>query len=332
MDMRLALYELAAEHRLDRTSAARLDRLAGWRDEPAALALWLPRGVAVLAAALGGLGVIFWLAANWDTLGRFGRFGLIETLLLVACIGAWRLPAARTPLGLVALLAIGGLFAYFGQTYQTGADPWQLFALWALLALPLCLALRSDVTWAPWALVVAVAISLWVHAHAGHRWRVDDINGNVHLIGWAAAVLLCAALAPNWRRSTGAGVWSLRAALTFVVLMVTSTSLLRLLADRVSWVYGLGLVVLGLLAVASALQDSFDVYGLSAAALGIDTLLVAGLVRVMFNGSRHGEPIVELGFTGLVAAALLAASVSLVLRLTKRADAGRVDSLRGAQG
>ena len=43
-------------------------------------------------------------------------------------------------LGLLALLGIGGLFAYFGQTHQTGADPWQLFALWAALVLPLRLA------------------------------------------------------------------------------------------------------------------------------------------------------------------------------------------------
>ena len=79
---------------------------------------------------------------------------------------AWR-PAARAPLALLALLGIGGLFAYFGQTYQTGADPWQLFAWWAALALPLCLGVRSDVLWAPWAAVAVGAISLWVHAHTG---------------------------------------------------------------------------------------------------------------------------------------------------------------------
>ena len=41
------------------------------------------------------------------------------------------------PMGLLAMLGMGALFAYFGQTYQTGADPWQLFALWAALSLPL---------------------------------------------------------------------------------------------------------------------------------------------------------------------------------------------------
>ncbi|HJW10240.1 MAG TPA: DUF2157 domain-containing protein, partial [Albitalea sp.] len=98
MDTRLALYELAAQHRLDANAASQLEQRAGLRDEPAALAHWLPRGVAVLAAALGGLGVILWIAANWDTLGRFGRFALLQGVVLVMCAGAlWR-PAARAPL------------------------------------------------------------------------------------------------------------------------------------------------------------------------------------------------------------------------------------------
>ena len=88
MDLRLGLYELAAEHRLDAKACEKLERLAGLHDEPAALSRWLPRGIAVLAAALGGLGIVFWIAANWDTLGRFGRFALLQAVVLVMCAGA----------------------------------------------------------------------------------------------------------------------------------------------------------------------------------------------------------------------------------------------------
>src|SRR3982751_3055676 len=184
MDLRLALSEIAAEHRLDAAATRRLEDLAGLHAEPAALDTLLPRGVAVLAATLGGLGIVFWIAANWATLGRFGRFALLEVFVVAICGGALWKPAARAPLGLLALLAIGALFAYFGQSYQTGADPWQLFAVWAVLALPLCLAARSDVLWAPWALVVMTGISLWVHAHTSHRWRVQTDDLAVHLSGW----------------------------------------------------------------------------------------------------------------------------------------------------
>ncbi|MBK6999474.1 MAG: DUF2157 domain-containing protein [Rhodoferax sp.] len=95
---------------------------AGLAAEPADLALWLPRGVAVLAAALGGLGVVMWIAANWESMGRVGHFALLQGLVLASGLGAGLIQAARLPLGLLAMLGIGALFAYFGQTYQTGAD------------------------------------------------------------------------------------------------------------------------------------------------------------------------------------------------------------------
>jgi uncharacterized membrane protein len=163
MNLRLGLYDVAVRHQLDAEAFRRLQAIAGLRDEPDAIARWLPRVVAVLAAALAGLGIILWIAANWDTLGRFGRFALLQGLVLAMGLGALLRPSARAPLALLAMLGIGGLFAYFGQTYQTGADPWQLFALWAALALPLCIAVKSDVLWAPWALVAMSGVSLWTY-------------------------------------------------------------------------------------------------------------------------------------------------------------------------
>lgn len=322
MDLRLALSEIAAEHRLDARGAARLEALAGLHSEPPLLAAWLPRGVAVLAAALGGLGIVFWIAANWQVLGRYGRFALLEVFVLAMCAGAlWR-PAARAPLGLLALLAIGGLFAYFGQTYQTGADPWQLFAVWAVLALPLCIAARSDVLWAPWALVVMTGISLWVHAHIGHRWRVQPDDLLVHLFGWLGALVLVAALSAPLRRYTGAGIWSLRVAIALAVAMIATTGFAGLFEERAGLFYGLGLAVLVGAAVMLARRESFDVFGLSAVALGLDALLIGGMAYLLFHNA-HGEGLASLLFIGLAAAGLVAASVSLVLRLARRHEGAR---------
>ena len=53
MDLRLALYDLAARHKLDARAADSLEQLAAFEREPASLAWWLPRAIAVLAAALG---------------------------------------------------------------------------------------------------------------------------------------------------------------------------------------------------------------------------------------------------------------------------------------
>src|SRR5690606_20369814 len=102
--------------RLDARGTQRLQQLAGFDEEPAALRERGALGVAVLGAALGGLGIVFWIAANWASLGRFGRFALLQSVIAATCAGALARPAARAPLSLLALLATGGLFAYFGQT------------------------------------------------------------------------------------------------------------------------------------------------------------------------------------------------------------------------
>jgi hypothetical protein len=81
------------------------------------------------------------------------------------------------------------------------------------LALPLALAARSDV---PWALVGMVAISLWIQARTGHRWRVEPQDLGTYPVGWLACGLLLAALSPAAARFTGAGAWALRTAGTRV--------------------------------------------------------------------------------------------------------------------
>ncbi len=322
MDIRTALFAWREQHQLDAGASARLEQRAGLRGEPPGLARQLPLGVAVLGIALLGFGLILWIAANWDTLSRAGRFALLQAVVLVALAGAlWR-PALRAPLALLAFLGTGGLFAYFGQTYQTGADPWQLFALWAALALPPALAVRSDVLWAPWALVAAVGISLWVQAHTGHSWRVHPDDLRVYLGGWGAALALVGALSAPLRGHTGAGPWALRTALTLTISGIAATALGGLFGSAVGLPYPLGLLVLAAMAAALARRDAFDVYGLSAAALGLNVLLIAGLARLLFHRHGGGEPIGQLLLLGLVAAGLLAGSVSGVLRLARRHAGG----------
>src|SRR5450830_2128177 len=102
MDLRLAVYQLASAHALDAQKTRQLQEVAGFKREPARLAYWLPRGVAVLGAALLGMGLIFWVAANWEEMGRMGRFALLQGVLDAACVGAFAVPKARVPLLLLA--------------------------------------------------------------------------------------------------------------------------------------------------------------------------------------------------------------------------------------
>ena len=325
MNVRQSILELAARHKLSHPRTHQLLRGAGLTDEPLNLGLWLPRGVAILAAALGGLGAIMWIAANWASMGRVGHFALLQGLVLATGLCAGLSQTARAPLGVLALLGIGALFAYFGQTYQTGADPWQLFALWGVLGLPLCLGARSDVLWAPWALVVMTAISLWTHTYSGHRWNVEPDQLQVHLLAWTATLVLIGALSSALQRYTGAGLWSFRTAVTLAVAAITLTALGGLFSRQVSAQYPLGLVLLAACGGLLGTRRRLDVFTLSAVALGLNALLVAGLVRWLGDGSWGQGWLGRLLLIGLFAATLLATSVSTILRLSRRVGDQHMD-------
>ncbi len=172
------------------------------------------------AAGLGaiGAGVLFFVAANWQDYGVFGRFALLQAALL-ACVAValWRPPPARAgqaALVLATLLA-GGLLALFGQSYQTGADLHELFFTWALLALPFALAGLSGALWAVWWTVLNIALALlcgWLGPDH-FFWRFVDgrhldhavllmLPCVVNLLGAAAFVALSrtrwAVAAPAW--------------------------------------------------------------------------------------------------------------------------------------
>lgn len=122
---------------------------------------WLDRVLLILGTALLCAGVIVFFAFNWADLHKFSKFGLIGALLtLLAGFAAWRQPgdmAGRAALA-GAQVVSGVLMAVIGQTYQTGADAWQLFALWTLLAAPWALAARAAPHW--WIVLVIGNVAL----------------------------------------------------------------------------------------------------------------------------------------------------------------------------
>ena len=117
------------------------------------------------AAGLGslGAGLVFFVAANWQAWGLAGRFGLLEAGLLLCVAAALRQPPpARVGQAalLFATLFTGALLALFGQSYQTGADLYELFFAWALLALPFAVAASSGPVWAAWWVVLDAGLAL----------------------------------------------------------------------------------------------------------------------------------------------------------------------------
>ena len=135
--------------------------------------------VKLLLLWLGGLAiavsVMFFIAYNWDELGRFAKFGMVEALMILCITAYWKL-GAETTSGkvslLVATLFLGVLLALYGQTYQTGADPWQLFFNWALLMLPWAVISRFPAIWIVCLALFNLSIVLYYQTFQGVLWLI----------------------------------------------------------------------------------------------------------------------------------------------------------------
>jgi len=150
-----------------------------------------------------GLSVLFFIAFNWLEFGRFAKFALVEVSLVAAVISYLILKKesllAKASITVSAIL-VGVLLALFGQTYQTGADPWQLFFIWACLILPWTMTARFSVLWLISIILINVAFILYIDAHNGlfflHYvqdiilWGLFAINF-VSLIVWQLASVKC---------------------------------------------------------------------------------------------------------------------------------------------
>ncbi|HEY6391266.1 MAG TPA: DUF2157 domain-containing protein [Bryobacteraceae bacterium] len=155
-------------------------QLSDWRTFLQTLLLWTG---SVLVAA----GVIFFFAYNWRSLHRFGKFALAETVFAAALIAAWRLGTERLA-GKAALcgaaLLTGALLALLGQTYQTGADTYELFAFWAALILPWAIAARLAPLWLMWIGLVNLSATYFEPLHSTAMFATATSWRHLTLVEW----------------------------------------------------------------------------------------------------------------------------------------------------
>jgi len=132
-----------------------------------------------LGALAISVSVIFFIAFNWDDIGRFAKFAGLESVIL-ASIGAYYFFAkqqlSQKVLLTVASLLTGALIAYFHQTYQTGADPWQLFFTWALLILPWVFAAQFAPLWFLFVVLLNITIYTYLFIENGFFGVIFDSN------------------------------------------------------------------------------------------------------------------------------------------------------------
>jgi uncharacterized membrane protein len=234
-------------------------------------------------------GVIYFFAYNWAALHRFGKMGLLLAALLAACVAAWRLGerlAGQFAL-LFAAVLVGPLLAVYGQAYQTGADPYELFLGWSLLVLPWVALARFAPLWLLLLLLVDTGLCLFgLQVADGKGTSLLLVLGLVNGGAWGVHEFLASRGHP-WLR----GRWLPR-----VLAMMTLAPLLALAeylvavpreADTASRV-GLGLLV-GVMAAVYFFhrQVRSELFLLTLSAVSVMTLVTTFVGRLLFKSSNN---------------------------------------------
>lgn len=126
------------------------------------------KALLIIGSAAFVLSLVFFVAYNWQNLGKMGKFALVEGALVitialyVAISFRRRFKLIRQLLLLIASVVTGSLLALFGQVYQTGADTWQLFFAWAILISPWVLIARFPVLWLLWLGLINACLILYI--------------------------------------------------------------------------------------------------------------------------------------------------------------------------
>ena len=164
-------------------------------------AVWLAywRQLCLIGGALFVVaGVICFIAWNWQAMTPLAR--MVLTGVVVAGSGlASVLLGPDTRLGRVLLLAcgiaVGPMLAVFGQTYQTGAELWELFRVWTVLLVLLALAGRQAGLWFAVWLSVNMLGALWLGR--GLASPFDGLGQSVITPEWPFAIA-CALVCWEW--------------------------------------------------------------------------------------------------------------------------------------
>jgi uncharacterized membrane protein len=268
---RAELDQIAGHYSLDSAGVDALLELAEARPAAGASHRFLARMMRIGGILSLAAGVVFFVAANWSKFAVFGRFALLE-LILVACAVVALLKPPPANVGRAALflgfITTGALLALFGQTYQTGADVYELFLSWALLGLPIAILANWSVASAAWLLVLNTALALyfgWTPA-GGLFWTLFatwHFNPANFLV---AALWLNVILWLGFERANLAAVpdWARRIAIFFAFVFGTWVGILCVVEHDVSaWVLP-GLVAAMMLTAWQTLRTRTDIFPLAA--------------------------------------------------------------------
>ena len=273
----------------------------------------------VLGALALVCAIVFFIAYNWDVLGRLAQFGLVQLLLLAAVVSYWKLGAeklaARVAL-LFASILLGAMLALYGQTYQTGADSWQLFANWAALMLPWVLISRFSVLWLLLLILLNLAISLYFQVFPGFLWLVfnstDDLLWLLLLLNTAAwALWEAAATRFDWLKQR----WAVRLIAIASGIAMTLLVLLAIFEPSTIPAFAWLVYAAWLAAVYFLYRHKIpDLFMLAGGCLSLIVCVTASFANLLLKGDQETGPLLLLALLVMAQAAIAALWLKLIHR------------------
>jgi len=302
---------IADSMKLPQHVTARAIELAGlqpngrqWRD-------FLDRLLLIIGVALIAAGVAAFFAWNWSSMGRFLKFAVIEAAMITAVLLAWHK-------GLDSLSGKGGLFmaafltgillAVYGQTYQTGADPYGLFLGWAFLVLAWAVIGRQAALWLLiWVLLNLSMILYWQQVLYPERFGLNELGRMFGPMVWLMSVFSDTYLALVifvfnalvllvWERLALTGVAWLsgrlgpRMIMLFMLLVSVSSTLMVIISDMFSkrqvleYSLPVSLFVLAAVALVYYRRSCHDLFMLASILLSGIMIITAVFARMLAGG------------------------------------------------
>ena len=232
------LQALIEQNRLAPQDIERAAHVAGIFPTSSTWLHFLDRALLMLGCLAFSISLLFFVAYNWLAFDHFAKFALVESVIVLATVSYVFSQKSRAPnlisqaSLLVASLSLGILLALFGQTYQTGADPWQLFFNWALLMLPWLLLSRSSWLWLFWCVLLNISLVLWMDAYGISilKYQYNNVSKMWATLALNAGFILTWELASNrfnWLKNR----WAIRSLVAFTIYAATAAAVILRLND-----------------------------------------------------------------------------------------------------
>ena len=297
-----------------------------WLHPPHLWAHWAMILMVTFGTALVLSGIVYFFAFNWVALPDLAKFAILQSGMVLAALGAQHVGPGRL-IGQLCLLTasvfVGVFLAVFGQVYQSGADAWQLFALWALLIAPWTFLSRFAPLWLIWLGLINLSLALW-WSEAMSTLTHSAMILNMTLVAINGAALILRESVTRDRKETGspiadwlAPLWT-RWLLIVTLLLCLFPQLFELVTqyddlDSTGLLLGMISLLVALALFAAYRRFIFDVPAL--AMILLMASLLATIAIAVFLDRQDMAAIGVTFFTGLFAIASFALAATYLRRL-----------------